>query len=189
MSYLATVLPQTRRLRLPLTRDQLVLLMAAISEFFTGVDVILAHSINNQITRNELIPIIFGITSGVLLLLAGLVALRYRALATIAANIVFLGSIMVGVLGIYFHWQRAGLIGTTVAQDRVVDALIWAPPFLGPAFFILIGILGISAAWIEDPVNSGRLRLFGRSHIQMPYSKTRAYFLIYPLSLHDALPI
>lgn len=177
-SYLATVLPRTERLRLPLTRDQFMLLMAAISELFTGIDVILAHSINGQITRNEWIPIIFGISAGVLLLLAGLVALRNRPLATIAANIVFVGSIIVGLLGTYFHLQRAGLIGSTVAAGRTVNALIWAPPFLGPMFFVLIGVLGISAAWIEDPVNSGRLRLLANRYVQMPYSKTRAYFLI-----------
>jgi hypothetical protein len=177
-SYLATVLPQAQRIRLPVTRDQLMLLMAALSELFTGIDVILAHSINGQISRNEWIPIIFGVSAGVLLLLAGVVAFRYRPLATIVANLVFIGSILVGLLGTYFHLQRAGLIGATVAQGREVNALIWAPPFLGPAFFVLIGVLGISAAWIEDPMESGRLRLLGTRTIQMPYSKTRAYFLI-----------
>ena len=177
-SYLGTVLPQAERIRLPVTRDQLMLLMAALSELFTGIDVILAHSVNGQISRNEWIPILFGIGAGILLLLAGLVALRNRPLATIMANVVFIGSILVGVLGTYFHLQRAGLVGATVAQGREVSALIWAPPFLGPAFFVLIGVLGISAAWIEDPVGSGRLRLLGTRTIQMPYSKTRAYFLI-----------
>ncbi|MBZ0302274.1 MAG: hypothetical protein K8J31_21175, partial [Anaerolineae bacterium] len=85
--------------------------------------------------------------------------------------------ILVGILGTYFHLVRAGIIGT-VAQGRTVDALIWAPPFLGPSFMILTGALGISAAWIEHPTNSGRLRLLGSAHVQMPYNKTRAYFLI-----------
>jgi hypothetical protein len=177
-SYLGTVLPQAERIRLPVTRDQLMLLMAALSELFTGIDVVLAHSVNGQISRNEWIPVIFGVGAGILLLLAGVVALRSRPLATIMANVVFIGSIIVGLLGTYYHLQRAGLVGATVAQGREVSALIWAPPFLGPAFFVLIGVLGISAAWIEDPVESGRLRLLGRQTIQMPYSKTRAYFLI-----------
>jgi hypothetical protein len=55
---------------------------------------------------------------------------------------------------------------------------IFAPPLLGPSVFILIGILGISAAWVESPADSGRLRLLGNSTIQMPYSKTRAYLFI-----------
>lgn len=179
MSQLAIVFPNMQRInRLPLSRDQLMLLLAAISEIFTGVDIFLAHNINGRVTPAEWIPIIFGIVAGIVLLLAGLIALRYRPLATVLANLVFLGSILIGFLGTYFHLQRAGLIGTTVAQGRAVDALIWAPPFLGPAFFILIGVLGISAAWIETPTGSGRLRLLGNAHVQMPYSKTRAYFLI-----------
>ena len=177
-SYLAIVLPQAQRLRLPLTRDQLVLLVAAFSELFTGIDTFLAHSINGTIAGNEWIPILFGISAGILLLLAGLVALRNRPLATIVANLVFIGSIVVGLLGTYFHLVRAGIIGSTVAQGRTVDALIWAPPFLGPFFFVLIGVLGISAAWVETPTGSGRLRLLGNQYVQMPYSKSRAYFLI-----------
>jgi hypothetical protein len=62
-----------------------------------------------------------------------------------------------------------------------VDALVWAPPFLGPVFFALVGVLGISAAWVEDPPDSGRLLLPGKRTVQMPYSKTRAYFLIVSL--------
>ena len=179
MSHLTLIFPRRQSLqKLPLTRDQLMLLVAAISEIFTGVDIFLAHNISGSVTPTEWIPIIFGIIAGGLLLLTGLLAFRNRPLATIIANLVFLGSIVIGLLGTYFHLQRAGLVGTTLAEGRAVNALIWAPPFLGPAFFILIGILGISAAWIETPTESGRLRLLGNAHIQMPYSKTRAYFLI-----------
>ena len=32
-------------------------------------------------------------------------------------------------------------------------------------------------------MNSGRLRLLGRAHVQMPYSKTRAYFFIVSIGL------
>ena len=179
MSHLTLIFPRAQPLqKLPLTRDQLMLLIAAISEIFTGVDIFLAHNISGSVTPTEWIPIIFGIIAGGLLLLTGLLAFRNRPLATIIANLVFLGSIAIGLLGTYFHLQRAGLVGTTLAEGRAVNALIWAPPFLGPAFFILIGVLGISAAWIETPTESGRLRLLGNAHIQMPYSKTRAYFLI-----------
>ena len=177
-SYLATVFPQAQRLRLPVSRDQLVLLIAAFSELFTGVDTYLAHRINGTIAGNEWIPIIFGISAGILLLLAGLIALGSRSLATMIANVVFAGSILVGLLGTYFHLVRAGVLGSTIAQGRAVNALIWAPPFLGPFFFVLIGVLGISAAWIETPTNSGRLRLLDNRQVQMPYSKSRAYFLI-----------
>lgn len=180
MSYLASVFPPAERLnRLPLSRDQLMLLMAAINEIFLSVDIYLAHNINGTLTRNEWIPIIFGVTAGVLLLLAGLIAFRNRPLASTFATLVFLGSIVIGGLGIYFHLSRTLLLEGI--GHPVVDALVWAPPFLGPVFFALVGVLGISAAWVEDPPDSGRLLLPGKRTVQMPYSKTRAYFLIVSL--------
>lgn len=179
MSYLAEVFPPAARLdRLPLSRDQFMLLMAAINEIFLSVDIYLAHNINGTITRSEWIPIIFGVTAGVLLLIAGLIALRYRSLASILATLVLIGSIVVGGLGISFHLSRTLLLESAGDSQTVLDALVWAPPLLGPMFFALVGVLGISAAWIESPPNSGRLLLPGNRSVQMPYSKTRAYFLI-----------
>ena len=64
---------------------------------------------------------------------------------------------------------------------------MWAPPFLAPFAFAGIGVLGISAAWEEMPTGSGLLSLpFGRS-VQMPYSKTRAYFFLVSLGTLVAL--
>jgi hypothetical protein len=174
MYHLATLFPAVRRLRLPLTRDQLMLLMTAINEIFLSIDVYLAHSMSGTIKPNEWIPIIFGAVAGVLLLLAGLIALRYRPLATVIANLVFLCSIIVGLLGFYFHLQRAGLLTGAVAP---VNALVWAPPFLGPLFF------GISAAWVEDPPDSGQLVLLGQRRIRLPYSKTSAYCFIVSIGI------
>lgn len=185
MSYLVTVFPPVGAVvkRLPFSRDQVMLLLAAVTELFLGIDIYFAHSISGTIKTNEWIPIIFGIASGIVLLLAGLIALRNRPLATVLANLVFLGSIIVGLLGAYFHLVRANLIGGGAPISETVSVLIWAPPFLGPLFFALNGILGISAAWVEAPADSGRLRLLGRAHVQMPYSKTRAYFFIVSIGI------
>jgi hypothetical protein len=183
MYHLATVFPPARRISLPLTRDQLMLLMAAVNEIFLSVDIFLAHGLNGQILRNEWIPIIFGIVAGFLLLLAGLIAFRQRPFATILANLVFVSSIIVGLLGIYFHVSRTAIPGGPLGQPGTVSALIWAPPILGPFVFALVGVLGISAAWIEEPTDSGRLRLLAKRHVQMPYSKTRAYFFIVSIGI------
>jgi hypothetical protein len=64
MYHLATVIPAIRRFRLPLTRDQLMLLMMAINEVFLGVDTYLAHSISGTIRPYEWIQIIFGPAAG-----------------------------------------------------------------------------------------------------------------------------
>ena len=179
MYHLATAVPPLRRVRrLPLSRDQLMLLLAATNEIFLGIDIYLAHSISGTIVPNEWIPIIFGPIAGGLLLLAGLIALRQRPLATVIATLVLVGSIIVGLMGAYFHLVRAILPTAPVGERVTVDLLVWAPPILGPLMFALVGILGISAAWVEDPPDSGQLALLGEYRLQLPYSKTRAYFFM-----------
>jgi hypothetical protein len=175
MDYLSTAFPAIRRMRrLPLTRDQLMLLMAAVNEIFLGIDIYLAHSISGTITAREWIPIIFGPCAGVLLLLAGLVSLRRRTAASILATVVLLISMGVGFLGAYFHLVRAILPTAPLGERVSVALLVWAPPILGPLTFTLVGLLGISAAWIEAPLDSGVLRLPGDWRLDLPYSKTRA---------------
>ena len=175
MDYLSTAFPAIRLIRrLPLTRDQLMLLMAAVNEVFLGVDIYLAHSISGTITAREWIPIIFGPSAGVLLLLAGLISLRRRTAASILATVVLLSSMGVGFLGAYFHLVRAILPTAPLGERVSVALLVWSPPILGPLTFTLVGLLGISAAWIEDPLDSGVLRLPGSLRLDLPYSKTRA---------------
>lgn len=179
MYHLATVTPLVRRIPIPLSRDQFMLLMAAINEIFLGIDIYLAHNISGTIVFREWIPIIFGPVAGVLLLIAGVIAIKQRPLATVIATVVLLSSIVVGLLGAYFHVVRAALPSAASVSDQVTTRLlIWGPPVLGPLMFALVGLLGISAAWIETPPDSGRLRLLGGRHLQLPLSKTRAYFLM-----------
>ena len=178
MYYLATVFPPVKRFRVPFSRDQMMLLMAAANELLLGLETYLAHLTSGTILPYEWIPIIFGPTAGILLILAGLLALRKRSLATVLATFVFLASIAVGLLGAYFHLMRA-ILPAALPGDRVsVPLLVWAPPILGPLTFALVGLLGISSAWIESPPDSGVLVVWGRRRILLPYSKTRAYFFI-----------
>lgn len=181
MYLLAEAFPFVRRYRLPVNRDQVVLLMAALNEILLGVDTYLAHSIGGTIRAGEWIPIIFGPVAGILLLVGGLIAMRKRLAANIIASMAMLGSIAVGMLGSYYHLHRAILSSAPAGQQVTALVLIYAPPLLGPLTFALVGILGISAAWIEEPADSGLLRLFGSLRVQMPLSKTRAYFLLVAL--------
>jgi hypothetical protein len=181
MYHLATVAPIIRRIPIPFSRDQIMLLMVAINEFFLGIDIYLAHSISGTIVPNEWIPIIFGPVAGSILLVAGLIALRQRPLATTLATLTLSASIAVGLLGAYFHLVRAALPDAAPGEQLTVRLLVWGPPILGPLMFALVGLLGISAAWVEDPPDSGRLRLLGGLHLQLPLSKTRAYLLMVSL--------
>ncbi len=178
MGRLAEVFPFLNKVRLPLDRDQVVLLLTAFMLFMLGVDTFLAHSISGTIRPGEWIPILFGPAAGALLGLAGLIALRRRTAANIFASIVFLASLAVGALGTYFHLARAVIPAAPAGQQFTTAVLLYAPPVLGPLTFALVAVLGISAAWQEEKVDSGRLRLFGGLRLNMPLSKTRAYFLL-----------
>ena len=83
-----------------------------------------------------------------------------------------------GVLGAWFHLQRAILSSGPLGQRVALDLFFWAPPVLGPLAFAFIGIFGTSAAWIETPPGSGQLRLPGDVRLQLPYPKINAYFYI-----------
>ncbi len=182
MYYLAVLFPTLKGRRLlPLTRDQLMLLMAAVNELFLAFDIYLAHNLNGTIRFREWIPIIFGAVAGVLLLFAGLIAFRWRRTASILATAVLLGSIFVGVLGAYFHIVRATLPTAPLADRISISLLVWAPPVVGPLIFSLVGLWGVSAAWIEKPPDSGTLHLWGERYLRLPFSKTRAFLFIVSL--------
>lgn len=179
MGRLGMIFPWLERFdRLPLTRDQLVLLMVAVNEIFLGIDIFLAHSISGTIVPNEWIPIVFGPSAGILLLPIGLLAMRNREAANRLASVLFVASIAVGLLGAFFHVRR-GILPTGPSGEWVsVALLVWAPPVLGPLTFALVGLLGLSAAWREDPSESGILTLWGNMRLALPYAKTRAYFFL-----------
>lgn len=187
MNHLATVLPAIGQRRLPVSRDQAMLLMAAVNEIALGLDAYLAHVLNSTIQTREWIPILFGPLAGVLLLIAGIISQRRRNLASTLATIVLLASIIVGLLGAYFHIIRGSLPYAPPGERLTVGLLVWAPPILAPFSFALVGLLGISAAWIEKPMDSGTLSLpFGR-YLHLPYSKTRAYFYMVSMGILIAL--
>lgn len=188
MHHLAAVFPPLSRIRrLPVSRDQLILLMVAVNEIFLGIDIYLAHSISGTIVPNEWVPIIFGPIAGVLLILIGGISLKRRILANLLGSVIFVVSIAVGLLGAFFHIRR-GILPTGPAGRWVsIELLVWAPPILGPLTFSLIGLLGLSAAWIENPPESGRISLARGLRLHMPFSKTRAYYFLVGLGVLASL--
>jgi hypothetical protein len=83
MYHLETIIPAVKRVRIPITRDQALLLLLAFNELMLGVETYIAHLISGTIVPYEWIPILFGPIAFILLLLAGLLALRRRSLATV----------------------------------------------------------------------------------------------------------
>ncbi len=176
MYLLAEAIPAVRHWKIPVSRDQSFLLMAAFNEYMLAVEIWLAHSMSGTIRPDEWIPIVFGPIAGTLLVVAGLVNRRRRSLAVGLAVPVYLASIAVGLLGAWFHVYRA-VLPWAPAGDRVtLGLLVWGPPVIAPLTFALVGMFGLSALWVEDPPDSGRLVLPGGIRIQLPFDKTRAYF-------------
>jgi hypothetical protein len=178
MYHLATAFPLIKRIHIPISRDQAMLLMLALNELLLGVETYLAHRISGTIMPKEWIPIIFGPTAGIALFIAGLLAIRKRTLATIIASLIYLLSIIVGLLGVYFHFIRAILPFAPLAERVSIPLFVWAPPILGPLTFALVGLMGLSAVWQESPADSGNLLLLGGRKLQLPYSKTTAFFFM-----------
>lgn len=180
--------PALKRFRYwPLSRDQVMLLLVTINLLFLSLDTYIAHHESGTLVSRELIPIVFGIVGGAMLLFAGLIVGRNRPVATFIATLTLLASIVVGLMGAYFHVMRAALPAAPAGQRLTVDLLIWAPPVLGPLAFVVAAILGISAAWIEKPTGSGTLVLTKRRRIHLPFSKTRAYFFTVGMGMLAAL--
>lgn len=180
-TYLVTLFPRFSKVRMPLSRDQMMLLMAAVNEIFLGIDIYLAHLLSGTIVLREWIPIIFGPLAGILLIIAGWLSGRNHRAAVWIANIIFGCSILVGLLGTYFHFRRAILPTGPIGARVTLQMLIWAPPVIGPLVFSLVGLLGITAVWTEDPPDSGRLILPRGKALQFPFNKTRAFFLMVSL--------
>ena len=179
--YLEVLFPRLSKIRIPLSRDQLFLLMVAVNEIFLGIDIYLAHLLSGTIVPREWIPIMFGPLAGIVLIFTGWLVSKNQRAAIWIANIVFGLSIAVGLLGTYFHLIRAFLPTGPIGEKMNLDMLIWAPPVIGPLVFSLVGLIGITAIWQEEPQDSGRLILFNGKSVQFPLNKTRAFFLMVSL--------
>ncbi len=178
MYHLATVFPIVKRMRIPVTRDQALLLMLALNELLLGLETFLAHSTSGTIMPKEWIPIIFGPAAGLALFLAGVLSLKKWELAAWVASAIFLASIAVGLLGMYFHILRAVLPLASAGERLSIALVVWAPPLLGPLTFALVGWLGLIAVWPEQPADSGNFAFPGGRRVRFPMGKTNAYFII-----------
>lgn len=163
--------------RVPVTRSQLVLLLVAFNEAVLGLEILLAHGLNGTIRADEWIPIVFGPAAALVLVVAGLISLRQRTMAIMLALLAFVASLVVGLLGAFFHLQRAIPPVGLVRPGYALDLFVFAPPVLGPLTFAGIAIVGVIAAVIEDPPDSGRLVIPGVLSWQVPFSKSRQYYL------------
>jgi hypothetical protein len=184
MYYLAILFPRLLEGKaLPFTRDQVMMWMIVINEFFLGVDHFLAHMISGGIWRQELYPIIAGPVTGVFLVIAILMERKNKIASSVTATIPLFLTILMGLYGWFLHISRTFIEGAPSGEKVTIDTLVWAVPIIAPLTASFIGVLGISAVWQEEPADSGLLVLSGRTRLQLPFSKTRAYFFLVALGI------
>ncbi|PJF39684.1 MAG: hypothetical protein CUN55_13780 [Phototrophicales bacterium] len=172
----------------PLGRDELMILLVAFNMIAIGFETYLAHLISGGIKPSEAIPVFFGPIAGIIVIIALFVRVMFDK-QTIT-TLVILGmsalSVVVGILGASFHWER-GIAPAFVEGSRLRwDWLIHAPPALAPLAFAGIGLMGILSVLKETEPGSGCFEFTGILRFNTPLSKTRQLLWLVGLGIGAA---
>lgn len=183
-----TRIPGIGTFRLPLTRNDLLLLLVAFMQFGLGLETLLAHLISGGVKPQEAIPVIFGPGAGAVLLAAIFmrVVLKRRTLPSLIIIAVAGLSVVVGVIGSAFHWSRLVPPSGIAAGALQWDWLIYAPPLAGPLAFAGVGLLAIIAALEDTRPETGKLTLPGIITFNTPLPQTRQFFWLVAFGLYAA---
>ena len=184
----STLIPGIGEFKLPLTRDDLMLGLVGFNMMAIGVETYLAHLISGGVKPAEAIPVYFGPAAGLIVL----IALFFRVVRQnkVATTLVILGvsalSVVVGVLGSAFHWER-GIAPAFFEGSRLRwDWIIHAPPALAPLAFAGIGLIGILSVLEEQGQGSGKFEFPGVLAFSTPLSKTRQLMWLVGLGIAAA---
>ncbi|MFW5691433.1 MAG: hypothetical protein ACOCXZ_02920, partial [Chloroflexota bacterium] len=182
-------IPGIGTFHLPLSRNDLLLLLVAFTEIGMGVETYLAHLISGSVLPAEWVPVIFGPLAGLALIIA--MAMRVRAGgATLPSSLLVIAtgmaSVAVGVIGSAFHWARA--LPPTSFPDRSfqLDWVIHAPPIVGPLAFAGVGLLAIIALLEDTEPETGKLTLPGVITFNTPLPQTRQFLWLIAFGLYAA---
>ncbi|TFG67307.1 MAG: hypothetical protein E4H27_09165 [Anaerolineales bacterium] len=180
--HLATVIPFFHKVRSPLTRDSAFILFVALNTLIMGLETYLAHVLNGTIRFNEWIPVVCGPFFAILLVISFALARRKPQLALWLAATALVGSIIVGLLGTYFHFIRA-IRPFAASGDRVsIDLLVWGAPVFAPPTFILVGVLGLIALVKTDGQKRGGTYGSGLPG-RLPLAKDQFFFVLASLGI------
>lgn len=183
-----TRIPGIGEFQLPLTRNDLLLVLVAATEFGLGIETYLAHLISGSVKPMETIPVVVGPLLGLTLLVA--LYLRVGRKQKVLSTLIVLGaaavSIAVGVIGSAFHWARAIPPAAFPESGLQWDWIIYAPPVLGPLAFAGVGLLAIVAVLEDTKPETGRLTLPGVLTFNTPLPQTRQFFWLIAFGLYAA---
>lgn len=182
-------IPGIGKFHLPLSRNDLLLLLVAFTEIGMGVETALAHLISGHIKIGEAIPVVFGPTAGIILIIA--MGLRVRAgRATLLSSFIVIGvglaSVAVGIIGTAFHWARALPPEVFPTSGLQWDWIIYAPPVVGPMAFAGVGLLAIIALLEDTKPETGKLTLPGVITFNTPMKQTTQFLWLIAFGLYAA---
>lgn len=158
------------QIRLPMEKNRFLLLFAGMNFFFTGLDVALAHSINDFIPVYELIPVYIAPLCALSCIVLSMQVKPHGWLALVHIGLMVVG-LMVGVLGTAFHASAVLSPGGHLTWAWVV----FGSPILAPLAFCGISLIGLYASTQEIPGEPGMLEVPGLGTFRAPISRERHF--------------
>ena len=156
--------------KLPFEKNRLLMFFVGINIMFTGIDVALAHSINQFIPVYEWIPILF-FPFGTLSCLIIAFQKKPKTWLTIIHILLMLTGIIVGITGTAFHANAV-----LNPQGYLTWAwVVFGSPILAPLAFAGISLLGLYAITDEVKDKPGILIVPGVGTFKSPISRDRHF--------------
>ena len=158
------------RVKLPVEKNRLLLILVGVNFVFTGLDVVLAHAVNDFVPSYELIPMIYAPLGA---LSSFMVALKSRPAKSIVIIHIFLMiiGVIVGVLGTAFHANQA----LNPLGHLTWIWLTFASPVLAPLAFAGISLVGLYGVLEEIGGEPGLLEVPGLGTFKAPISRDRHF--------------
>jgi hypothetical protein len=163
-------------LELPMERNRLLMLFVGINLMFTGIDVALAHSINQYIPVYEWIPIFyfpFGALSCIYLAFKS----QPGKWSSITHILLMLLGVLVGIIGTAFHANAV----LNPAGYLTWSWVVFGSPILAPLAFSGISLLGLYAITYEVDNQPGKLEIKGIGIFKAPISRDRHFLWLVAL--------
>lgn len=157
-------------IKLPMEKNRLLLIFVGINLFFTGIDVLLAHSINDYIPVYEWIPIFYFPFGALSCLIIAFQTKPKKWTALIHIALMLMG-ILVGVLGTAFH----GYAVLNPAGYLTWAWIVFGSPILAPLAFAGISLLGLYAITEEVKNEPGVLKVPGLGTFRAPISRDKHF--------------
>jgi len=156
--------------KLPMAKNRLLLLFVGVNLMFTGIDVALAHSINNYIPLYEWIPILYFPFGALSCIVIAFQSKPKKWTALIHITLMLCG-ILVGVLGTAFH----GNADLNPAGYLTWAWVVFGSPILAPLAFAGISLLGLYGITEEVNNEPGMLKVPGIGTFKAPLSRERHF--------------